>query len=186
MDCFNKEHEICLRCGRRVTYGLRFLFAGRLWYFHEQCARCTTCHRELTPEIFAAEQDRAVCRSCWLTALTMECRRCHGPVLKHDLVHFRGEWHERCLTCEQCDVSLLYQRPGVVGTSMFCRRCFDCVETHCAICRMLITGEKQKFQGRIFHLTCFTCSICKRPIADRSCEFSAGNLRCRECLIIDQ
>jgi hypothetical protein len=139
--------------------------------------------RRLTDENFAIENGKALCKPCWISSLSRECCLCQRAVLIQNLVQFAGCWHEKCFRCQQCHVRLEWRTPVVCGKVLYCQRCISGLKTQCAVCGAAISGEIQTFEGRVFHLECFTCSVCNKPIVDDKFQFD-GKLTCAECLRI--
>ncbi|XP_015784182.1 LIM/homeobox protein Lhx3 [Tetranychus urticae] len=76
-------------------------------------------------------------------------------------------WHSRCLFCRECKTMLsikCYLRNGLP----YCKEHFykNFAKTRCANCEQGIspTALVRRAQENVYHLECFNCILCKRPL----------------------
>lgn len=83
---------------------------------------------------------------------------CNVPALgKH--------FHNKCLACTTCSVSLLKQPFYTDDNSdgIYCRPHFEEVATRCAGCELFITENTVHALGKAYHRKCFVCLECQLP-----------------------
>ncbi|ESO01083.1 hypothetical protein HELRODRAFT_82362 [Helobdella robusta] len=113
------------------------------------------------------------------------CSSCNKPILDRYVCFILDRpWHSECLSCCVCRVHLTqscYQNNG----KLYCK--FDfyrLTSTKCVTCHQVIgpTDLVRKIDHWLYHVTCFACNSCRRPIQTRD-DFSVserGRLMCRE------
>lgn len=181
--CYLQRAKICLNCNKIVEKTKKkFLFGGRVYYMHDCCAFCYECNKKLTQDDFVFEQNKAICRFCWIKALSYQCQKCNEPILSHNLIFFRNYWHDKCIECTKCHQNMRYSRINLVQSQIFCDECYKGMKTHCGVCGHLIEKEKIDCHKSVFHFHCFKCCICHNTIDDKNSEYLNGKLYCSLCV----
>ncbi|XP_059619181.1 LIM homeobox transcription factor 1-beta [Phlebotomus argentipes] len=111
------------------------------------------------------------------------CEGCGQKI--HDRYLMRvadASWHEHCLACCVCGVPLnhsCYSR----NTKLYCKADYDRIfSVKCSRCseRVLPHDMVMRVQNYVYHLPCFICGICCRPLEKGEHYFvRAGQLFCR-------
>lgn len=181
--CYSQRAKICLNCNRIVDKAKnRFLFGGRVYFLHDCCAFCYECNKKLTKEDFAFEQNKAICRLCWMKALSHQCQKCQEPILSHNLIYFHNYWHNECIECTKCHQNMRYSRINLVQSRIFCDDCYKGMKTHCGVCGHLIENDKIECHQSIFHFQCFKCCVCHNTVTEENSEYLNGKLYCSLCV----
>jgi hypothetical protein len=107
--------------------------------------------------------------------------KCKQPIVKNDWVQYSGDWHVKCFGCHICGRSVIYDKLSLMQGTLLCQICKSSLETHCGVCRKIVGDLKKEAHGRMFHHSCFNCSICKRPLGLEESHFSNGQLFCSAC-----
>ncbi|CAH8458190.1 unnamed protein product [Dicrocoelium dendriticum] len=108
------------------------------------------------------------------------CAKCHKQILDHYLCRILDQtWHEKCAICSICSACLTdvcFFHEG----QLFCRRDYDRLHAvRCANCRQPMRSHELFMCAQtprsadqinpptelIFHVSCFTCSVCQQPLA---------------------
>lgn len=180
--CYLQKSKICLKCNKIVDKSkCKFLFGGRVFYMHDCCAFCYECNKKLTKDDFVFEQNKAICRFCWMKALSHKCQKCNEPILSHNLIFYRNYWHNECIECTKCHQNMRYSRINLIQSQIFCDECYKGMKTHCGVCGHLIENEKIESHQRVFHYGCFKCCICHNVIKEENFQYLNGKLYCSLC-----
>uniref|UniRef100_A0A8C4N4H4 Si:dkey-90l8.3 n=1 Tax=Eptatretus burgeri TaxID=7764 RepID=A0A8C4N4H4_EPTBU len=117
------------------------------------------------------------------------CAGCGAPISDRFLLFaLEAFWHTRCLCCMCCHVPLAdlgpscYTRQGMV----LCRR--DYISMFgpggaCTACSLPIPSSElvMRTQGSVFHLKCFTCTVCQtRLVPGDRFQYISGRLFCEQ------
>ncbi|KAI6202442.1 Protein lin-11 [Aphelenchoides besseyi] len=96
-----------------------------------------------------------------------KCAGCHTPIRDRYLLHvLEKKWHASCLRCFDClepqEQSCFYRDGKILCKNDFARR----YSVRCAGCELLIERNElvRRAQNLIYHLRCFCCSVCGRPL----------------------
>ncbi|CBY08282.1 unnamed protein product [Oikopleura dioica] len=100
-------------------------------------------------------------------------------------LRFDGKpYHEWCLTCDICNVSIAGKLVKKKDSKIICE---DCFRTHympkCSQCSEAFQqgDERILYDNQIFHQRCFVCSECSSPV-DKNKFFKSDNkLKCDVC-----
>ncbi|XP_035230348.1 LIM/homeobox protein Lhx5-like, partial [Stegodyphus dumicola] len=93
------------------------------------------------------------------------CAGCDSPILDRFLLKVEDRaWHAKCVKCWDCQGTLAdkcFSREG----KLFCRTDFyRRFGTKCGGCSQGIcpTDLIRKARGRVYHVACFTCLLCRK------------------------
>ncbi|BHF80458.1 LIM/homeobox protein Lhx3 [Sparganum proliferum] len=117
--------------------------------------------------------------------LVPTCSRCGDKVNERTLIRVLDQfWHAKCMYCPDCGVSLgskCFFRDGEV----YCKEdFFRRFGTKCASCEEGIPPSEvvRKAHNHVYHLDCFVCYSCSRPLNTGDEFYLLGNRRlmCKE------
>lgn len=182
--CYSQRAKICINCNKLVekTKKNKFLFGGRVFFMHDCCSFCFECNQKLTKNNFAFEQNKAICRICWMKSLSYDCQKCNEPILSHNLIFYRNYWHNKCIECTKCHQNMRYSHINLVQSQIFCDECFKGLKTHCGVCGQVIENEGIECHERVFHYQCYKCCICQATLNESNSEYLNGKLYCSSCI----
>ncbi|KAI8617813.1 hypothetical protein BC830DRAFT_64651 [Chytriomyces sp. MP71] len=124
-------------------------------------------------------------RATTATLLIANCKGCARPISSAQacLSAIGFMWHSECFKCAntQCAKQIgqgsFYQR----GRFCYCESCWkgDCCPK-CEECGNPIDDRKEQtlVQGHAYHKTCFTCSLCEKPLLPMTQFVEPGGVRC--------
>ncbi|XP_024083382.1 LIM/homeobox protein Lhx5 isoform X1 [Cimex lectularius] len=102
------------------------------------------------------------------SAMIIVCAGCEKPILDKFLLNVLDRtWHTECVRCVDCHGNLTdkcFSREG----KLFCRNdFFRRYGTKCGGCLQGISPSDlvRKARGKVFHLNCFTCMICRKQLS---------------------
>ncbi|CAB3374283.1 Hypothetical predicted protein [Cloeon dipterum] len=117
------------------------------------------------PRAAAALHSAAAAAACNMITL---CAACDKPILDKFLLNVLDRaWHDECVQCYDCHAHLTdkcFSREG----KLFCRTDFyRRYGTKCGGCLQGISPSDlvRKARGKVFHLNCFTCLICRKQLS---------------------
>lgn len=93
-------------------------------------------------------------------------------------------WHLHCFVCQQCRRSLQGVQFFVAANRRLCEACLNDSGDRCKKCNTSIVDESiSDRNGDRFHLSCFTCFKCQRPIDGEyySDMFLMNQPCCQQC-----
>ncbi|KAL4658792.1 hypothetical protein GN956_G2279 [Arapaima gigas] len=115
----------------------------------------------------------------------VQCAGCERPILDRFLLHvLDSAWHAACVQCCECQCHLTdrcFSRDG----KLYCKEdFFRLFGTRCARCGLGIPPSAlvRRARGRVFHLHCFTCALCRRQLStgDELYVLDDGRFLCRD------
>lgn len=99
--------------------------------------------------------------------LVVNCAGCERPINDQYLYNVLDRaWHQSCIQCSDCKTSLndkCFSRDG----KLYCKDDFfrrygpRCAGCHTGICPSDLV---RRARDKVYHLNCFTCYICRKPI----------------------
>ncbi|KAF5906447.1 PDZ and LIM domain protein 7 isoform X1, partial [Clarias magur] len=156
-------------------------FAER--YHPDKTSTVVTQHRqpaEPTPEqnrssILQAAQQNPESDS----GRTPLCAACNKIIRGRYVVALGRSWHPEEFTCCQCRAVLdeggFFEEKG----SVYCTKCYDNrYAPNCAKCKKKIAGEIMHALKMTYHVQCFACAACKRPIRNQAFYMEEGEPYC--------
>ncbi|OHT13558.1 hypothetical protein TRFO_03306 [Tritrichomonas foetus] len=182
--CYANKEKKCLRCNESIEKSQmkKFLFNGKAFYMHDFCSVCYECSQELSRNNFVYEQNKAICRQCWVRGLSHECQECHEPVLSNNIMDYHGCWHNECIKCIKCHQSMKFTGIKIEKDQMFCDECIEGMKKHCGACGQVVDKEPIIRHQRMFHHRCFKCNVCHIQIGQNNSAYLYGKLYCSSCI----
>ncbi|TSK87398.1 PDZ and LIM domain protein 7 [Bagarius yarrelli] len=107
------------------------------------------------------------------------CAACNKIIRGRYVVALGRSWHPEEFTCCQCQVVLdeggFFEEKG----SVYCTKCYDNrYAPNCAKCKKIIAGEIMHALKMTYHVQCFVCAACKRPIRNQAFYMEEGEPYC--------
>jgi len=94
-------------------------------------------------------------------------------------------WHQDCLQCSVCQVTLSLQNV-VFKEKLFCKSCYiEANLNKCGKCSKVITGQGYSFRGNFWHDTCFGCDHCDNVFLDGKFRILREEKLCDNCFKIE-
>lgn len=177
----------CASCAHQITDSF-VLFENKP--FHRECFKCKNCGNILNPKGFSRDKSSGepVCTNCGQNSNVPKCSKC-AQILDQDSIPY-GElfYHRNCFRCDRCDASLLRSKtvyPGKDNKGLKCESCSkDFYAPRCEKCLKTIqtNSPSAKAQNMEFHMECFNCFKCKKPLTGKKFIWAGHNLICQNCL----
>ncbi|XP_058271395.1 PDZ and LIM domain protein 7 isoform X6 [Hemibagrus wyckioides] len=107
------------------------------------------------------------------------CAACNKIIRGRYVVALGRSWHPEEFTCCQCRAMLdeggFFEEKG----SVYCTKCYDNrYAPNCSKCKKIITGEIMHALKMTYHVQCFVCAACKRPIRNQAFYMEEGEPYC--------
>ncbi|XP_053544503.1 PDZ and LIM domain protein 7 isoform X2 [Ictalurus punctatus] len=107
------------------------------------------------------------------------CAACNKIIRGRYVVALGRSWHPEEFTCCQCrevlDEGGFFEEKG----SVYCTKCYDNrYAPNCAKCKKKIAGEIMHALKMTYHVQCFMCAACKRPIRNQAFYMEDGEPYC--------
>ncbi|XP_046722950.1 PDZ and LIM domain protein 7 isoform X2 [Silurus meridionalis] len=107
------------------------------------------------------------------------CAACNKIIRGRYVVALGRSWHPEEFTCCQCRAVLdeggFFEEKG----SVYCTKCYDNrYAPNCAKCKKTIAGEIMHALKMTYHVQCFVCAACKRPIRNQAFYMEEGEPYC--------
>ncbi|XP_068595608.1 testin [Brachionichthys hirsutus] len=118
----DSEKPRCGGCDELIFSNEYTQAEGQNWHLKHFC--CFDCDRVLAGETYVMENDKPVCKPCYMRSYAMCCSACQAAVEPEAQRVSYGEhhWHAepRCFKCSGCSKCLIGQRFMVVQGCLFC------------------------------------------------------------------
>lgn len=160
--------SICHKCKKELSGTYNIYNEKR---YHADCFSCCQCQHVIIESTFYNKNEQPLCRVCFnmnLVEVASTCHKCTQAILD-TLVTYKGnEFHDYCLTCTDCDTSLIGQSIySDTSKQPYCMKCFTIKEAKfCESCNESIFPNQTSFlfNAKHYHRECFVCSRCQRQI----------------------
>ncbi|KAI9094932.1 hypothetical protein DFS34DRAFT_230252 [Phlyctochytrium arcticum] len=114
------------------------------------------------------------------------CCGCAGAVDEEqadggNLINFSGSiYHIQCFKCSSCSTPIDYERNVVLLSEDNKALCVNC-SYKCKVCGLAIVDEAISTGEDNYHMSCFRCQNCSRPIEDLTFTQLGDTLLCVDC-----
>lgn len=155
--------------------------------YHQQCFTCSLCQQTIQQKQFPTQNGNPFCSNCYQTKILPKCFKCSKTIEDQQSTIFQGnKFHQQCFTCIFCQQVMTESTFYTVKDEPCCSPCYQSkVLPKCSKCSKAIDSKYKKYGNEVYHVECFTCSICKKIIEnnDKFGVDEQSNLRCSKCFI---
>lgn len=195
-DCYKECFcERCAKCTKLIDKKEAIQAAGM--NFHISCFQCYKCgqidsNKNKASVLFGLPY----CRKCFeelqeFFPKCVSCKKVIMPSQESKEFFFKGKkyfaHYPQCYKCVFCPTSLTPKLCAVYQDHLICRKCYDNgLKKVCAQCNEPIFESGSKMENIWWHTHHFICSVCHTILKPNTCNFSNGNLKCRNCASEDR
>lgn len=151
---------------------------GRAW--HSEHFVCSKCDGDLS-QGFKELEDSLFCGDCYFDNFGEKCANCNKSCAGAVVQALGKSYHPEHFTCFTCS-DVLTDGFNVDNGNPYCKKCHTNFMPLCAGCNSRIEGASQWISAlsKDWHNGCFTCSVCKAPLAGSSFfHDGTGNALCQ-------
>ena len=181
-DCMEPIAQ-CHSCKQGIKPTVSYLrHKNQTW--HAECFKCVVCQGWLVDGEFNELDDNLICHKCFISKVSKRCTICSKPVVVKALQFSLSTYHPECFNCSECSCNLA---TGTIKVKEKLGKpvCIDChlkSAKKCFKCHDPIISKHTIYNGRVFHLECFTCNKCGKSVAKSEFfETSLGEILCMRC-----
>jgi len=168
----------CGSCGGALL-GEAIKVAANLHY-HVQCFLCTACGCELVNTGFFSKLTKYYCAEDYHSLFGTLCTLCSKYIEGEGLsVQGKGKsYHISCLTCSRCNARfdegsrITFEKDQALCDTCKVTSVSKATKHTCAGCNETIVGTSIFAMEQEWHMTCFNCQECKKPLT--------GEYMCKE------
>ncbi|XP_041648632.1 zyxin [Cheilinus undulatus] len=184
--------EVCGKCGEALS---RTQPAVRAMdkLFHSNCFCCMSCHRPLQGMQFYDRDGTPQCEDCYMNSLAV-CSRCGEKITDRVLKAVGQCFHAHCFRCSTCSC-VLEGAPFITddNNNPYCvqdyHRRFSPLCVSCNEPIIPAPGSEETVRvvalDKNFHLKCYRCEDCARPLSieadENGCYPLDGRILCMKC-----
>ena len=182
--CYNKYASKCHRCKEPISLSQKQLSVKGKQY-HKTCFVCKRCREELVGEQYFIIDDDIVCPDC--IKPIGQCQGCKegiSPSVSY-LQHGDRKWHAECFKCNVCRAWLVNGEFLEMASSLLCKTCYvEKMSLKCEACNRPISEKGIKFALKSYHIDCFVCTGCRKPLVGQSEKVKEkdGEPYCQSCI----
>uniref|UniRef100_A0A8C6WQM7 PDZ and LIM domain 5b n=1 Tax=Neogobius melanostomus TaxID=47308 RepID=A0A8C6WQM7_9GOBI len=111
---------------------------------------------------------------------TPVCKKCNNIIRGPFLVALGMSWHPEEFNCDHCHSSLAEGFVEEKG-NLYCTRCYeDMFAPTCFSCQQKILGKAVNALKQTWHMSCFVCTACHRPIGGNTFHMEDGQAYCEQ------
>ncbi|CAL1610923.1 unnamed protein product [Knipowitschia caucasica] len=184
--------EVCGKCGDSLSRSQPAVRAmDKL--FHSNCFSCLSCHRPLQGMQFYDRDGSPECEDCYMNSLAV-CSRCGERITDRVLKAVGQCFHSHCFRCSTCSC-VLEGAPFITddNNNPYCvqdyHRRFSPLCVSCNEPIIPAPGSEETVRvvalDRNFHLKCYRCEDCARPLSieadENGCYPLDGRILCMKC-----
>lgn len=184
--------EMCGKCGEALS---RTQPAVRAMdkLFHSTCFCCMSCQRPLQGMQFYDRDGSPQCEDCYMSSLAV-CSRCGERITDRVLKAVGQCFHAQCFRCSTCSC-ILEGAPFITddNNNPYCvqdyHRRFSPLCVSCNEPIIPAPGSEETVRvvalDKNFHLKCYRCEDCTRPLSieadENGCYPLDGRILCMKC-----
>nr|XP_015805674.2 zyxin isoform X1 [Nothobranchius furzeri]XP_015805675.2 zyxin isoform X1 [Nothobranchius furzeri]XP_015805676.2 zyxin isoform X1 [Nothobranchius furzeri]XP_054597012.1 zyxin isoform X1 [Nothobranchius furzeri] len=184
--------EVCGKCGEALSRSQPAVKAmDKL--FHSNCFCCMSCHRPLQGMQFYDRDGSPQCEDCYTSSLAV-CSRCGERITDRVLKAVGQCFHAHCFRCSTCSC-VLEGAPFITddNNNPYCvqdyHRRFSPLCMSCNEPIVPSPGSEETVRvvalDKNFHLKCYRCEDCARPLSieadENGCYPLDGRILCMKC-----
>ncbi|XP_061770908.1 zyxin [Nerophis ophidion] len=184
--------ELCGKCGEALSRTQPAVRAMEK-LFHSNCFCCMTCHRPLQGMQFYERDGAPQCEDCYTSSLAV-CSRCGERITDRVLKAVGQCFHSHCFRCITCSC-ILEGAPFITddNNNAYCvqdyHRRFSPLCVSCNEPIIPAPGSEETVRvvalDKNFHLKCYRCEDCARPLSieadENGCYPLDGRILCMKC-----
>ncbi|XP_046848795.1 transforming growth factor beta-1-induced transcript 1 protein-like isoform X3 [Xenia sp. Carnegie-2017] len=173
----------CYECDELIVSGEIVRAMGKT--YHAEHFRCRICKKVIGEGKYTTENDEVVCVECHKLHYAEECVSCGKKITlgQKSLSIGQKHWHEKCFTCDECDVQMVRGTFKLGNGKVLCSKCYQQKNNRiCCTCGEPIKSGQQwlEHDELFYHAECFRCKNCQREITSKFKEKS-GFFYCTDC-----
>jgi len=181
--CWESRCPTCAKCGKPIVSGPKINAIGKVW--HVDHFRCTVCDCQIEGS-FAVHDGKPFCpEHAQGLGETMKCTRCGQPITKGQYFNNSDgsrHWHFDCFVCAACKMPFPNGKYFEANGDVYCQLHYHTVKgSVCAACGLPVVGDALEANGAIWHVNCFKCAACQKPLKGLSFHLVGGKAHCVEC-----
>ncbi|XP_077576314.1 zyxin [Stigmatopora nigra] len=184
--------DLCGKCGEALSRTQPAVRAMEK-LFHSNCFCCVTCHRPLQGMQFYDRNGAPECEECYVNSLAV-CSRCGERITDRVLKAVGQCFHSQCFRCSTCSC-ILEGAPFITddNNNPYCvqdyHRRFSPLCVSCNEPIIPAPGSEETVRvvalDKNFHLKCYRCEDCARPLSieadENGCYPLDGRILCLKC-----
>ncbi|XP_037532130.1 zyxin [Nematolebias whitei] len=184
--------EVCGKCGEALSRTQPAVRAMEK-LFHSNCFCCMSCHRPLQGMQFYDRDGSPQCEDCYISSLAV-CSRCGERITDRVLKAVGQSFHTHCFRCSTCSC-VLDGAPFITddNNNPYCvqdyHRRFSPLCVSCNEPIVPAPGSEETVRvvalDKNFHLKCYRCEDCARPLSieadENGCYPLDGRILCMKC-----
>eukprot|EP00066_Takifugu_rubripes_P014919 XP_011604185.1 PREDICTED: zyxin [Takifugu rubripes] len=184
--------EVCGKCDEALSRTQPAVRAMNK-LFHSNCFCCLSCHRPLQGMQFYDRDGSPECEDCYMSSLAV-CSRCGEKITDRVLKAVGQCFHAHCFRCSTCSC-VLEGAPFITddNNNPYCvqdyHRRFSPLCVSCNEPIIPAPGSEETVRvvalDKNFHLKCYRCEDCARPLSieadENGCYPLEGRILCMKC-----
>ncbi|XP_067324701.1 PDZ and LIM domain protein 5 isoform X5 [Anolis sagrei] len=155
--------------------------AGSGWISNSTIGSGATVSSEKTTADVLTDEDTLVQRAEHIPAgkRTPMCAHCNQVIRGPFLVALGKSWHPEEFNCSHCKTSMAYIGFVEEKGALYCEGCYEkFFAPDCARCQRKILGEVINALKQTWHVSCFVCVACHKPIRNNVFHLEDGDPYC--------
>lgn len=184
---FAQGQRRCAACRAALAAGDDVLSLEGGACYHAACLRCSACRRELSRSAAGCHMDKSgamFCDAC-SAARAMRCAGCSAEITGRYMEVDGKTYHRECFACATCRRQISGKYFKTKDGALRCSECHEVANPPeiCAGCGAAIRdGRSMKSGGQTYHVACFSCNKCRKPIEGPFWRTDDGCGRlCKDC-----
>ncbi|XP_008109267.1 PDZ and LIM domain protein 5 isoform X5 [Anolis carolinensis] len=155
--------------------------AGSGWISNNSIGPGATVSSEKIAANVLTDEDTLVQRAEHIPAgkRTPMCAHCNQVIRGPFLVALGKSWHPEEFNCSHCKTSMAYIGFVEEKGALYCEGCYEkFFAPDCARCQRKILGEVINALKQTWHVSCFVCVACHKPIRNNVFHLEDGDPYC--------
>ncbi|ESN99752.1 hypothetical protein HELRODRAFT_83772, partial [Helobdella robusta] len=153
---------------------------NRSW--HLEHFVCCCCRETIEQNIFFEKSGKIYCEKDYHSVFSPKCNKCLLPIFDMCVMALDKTWHLDHFTCDLCQ-KMLVDEEGFheFNNNIYCRLDgVNKIAPRCFTCQQPIMDNFLSAMNKQWHIHCFVCLDCKRPISAESVYEHDGQPYCFE------
>jgi len=172
------KHEICAKCKKPIL-GEYIIVNGQK--IHPEHYRCESCGCEFTGGNCKEHDGKNYCYACFDKLVKSVCAGCGKPIIGRSITALMRSWHPECLKCSVCGETFVQGKYFEHDGKAYCEfHYFKLFGKICPRCQKVVDDEGIVALGQTWHVACFTCHGCSKPLKGDVYDYESKPL-CKSC-----